>query len=183
VYNVFYAGDIVMVYGIVEIKEGVQIIEEFKKSDSKENALASFCDESNFEISNYYAFEADNIDKSKIWGWDFDSNTIVEMVDSVGEIVPASSTLITEEIVKDEILQAMEFGKSLIADLGAKCVTRGYSEVQVQQCFSDSGNLINLLSTGALNTSLDYLSSLSPSSVFLQEDIDFITSKIQNYVA
>jgi len=88
----------------------------------------------------------------------------------------------TTDAIKDAIFNAMDFSKSLIADLGIRVVLRGYTPAQVTQYFSDSGILLSLLQSGALVTALDTIVSTTPTAVLPQDDLDFMKQEIETYL-
>lgn len=88
----------------------------------------------------------------------------------------------TLDPIKSAIFSAMDFSKDLLADIGARLVVKGYDSAQVEQYFTDTGNLLNLLQSGALYTALTRLGAMTPTAVVPQEDLDFMKQRIENYL-
>ena len=88
----------------------------------------------------------------------------------------------TLDPIKSAIFSAMDFSKDLLADIGARLVIKGYDSAQIEQYFTDTGNLLNLLQSGALYTALTRLGAMTPTAVVPQEDLDFMKQRIENYL-
>jgi len=74
------------------------------------------------------------------------------------------------------------FGKSMMYEYGRKNMARGYTEAQVRQVSSDLAEVTRLISQCALPTVLLVLSTFTPTTEILVEDIQEFSDKITNFL-
>ncbi|PCI96660.1 MAG: hypothetical protein COB15_09740 [Flavobacteriales bacterium] len=75
-YNVLYTGIIVIV-GIAKIEAGLTALEEFRSATDEAAAVVAFCSEHSpaLNVADYLGVNADGVNLTKSWGWDFSEGT------------------------------------------------------------------------------------------------------------
>lgn len=85
-------------------------------------------------------------------------------------------------IVKNKILKAMDFGKNLMAEYGAKNILAGKSIADIKEITSRLATLQTLLTSGSLYCALDEMNNITADELISQETINEFKTKLQNYL-
>lgn len=87
------------------------------------------------------------------------------------------------DIVKAKILAAMEFGRSVIAEEGAKNTLSGYSLAQIKDIMARTTNVQNALNTGSLYVAIDELALVQTDETLITPaKLTVVRNKIQTYL-
>lgn len=85
--------------------------------------------------------------------------------------------------VKNKIINAMNFGRDLIAEYGAQNTLSGYTIDQIRQIVIATAGVQAAISTGSLYVALDELTKVVPDGVLITEaKLAFFRNRIQDYL-
>ena len=85
--------------------------------------------------------------------------------------------------VKNKIVNAMAFGRDVMAEYGAQNVVAGYSLAQIQQIIIATSEVQAAIITGSLNVALDALSRVPVDGTLITTDkITFFRNKFQDFL-
>ena len=87
-----------------------------------------------------------------------------------------------EAYVQGKILAAMDFGKDIMSQYGARNVLSGKTVAEVRTISDKLNNLQTLLLSGSLHVALDEIANTVPDALVTQADLDEFTLKIQDYL-
>ena len=96
-----------MIVGIVKISAVLTALEEFRNAPDESAAVASFCNDNvpPLNTSDYMGVNADGVDLTRLWGWDFaDSNPrLKEITYILNTPAPVDLDTYKTEIINDII--------------------------------------------------------------------------------
>lgn len=85
--------------------------------------------------------------------------------------------------VKAKIQAAMDFGRDLMAEYGAKNVVAGKTTVQIELILNTTANVKAALDTGSLYVALEKLADIEPDGITITaSEISDFRNKIQDYL-
>ena len=108
----------------------------------------------------------------------------VEQAQALTNIVNAHVAAATmQEIVTDKILDAMRFGRSIIASYGASNVLSGYSITQIQYIMQATSSVQVALNTGSLYVAIAELNRIIPDGIIITAPkITTVRNQIEDYL-
>lgn len=112
----------------------------------------------------------DNITPRPSIGWSYDG---------VGFWPPTSPYRLA---VKGKILNAMDFGRDLVADFAARNVEVNLNIAQVQYIMDKTAEVKVALEAGSLYVALDLMSKLEPEPLLPQDVINYYSDRIKRYL-
>jgi len=167
-----------MIVGIVKIGEGLVALEEFREAGSEADAVSDFCSEniSPLNVSDYMGINADNVDLSKSWGWDFSEATpsLIEVVIVLNRIYPLSDRdiePILPELKKNSRNGHILFNEIIATYFGLRFAAGELTEDNIDYCYTKLMPAGTMLIRGHVKQARKRLNKLFVSGVS-QEDID-----------
>jgi len=89
----------------------------------------------------------------------------------------------TAVYVTGKILNAVSFGRQIMAEYGAQNVLAGFNTTQIQTIMATTGNVQSALLSGSLKVALAELATITPDGVLVtQATLDSFRHKIQDYL-
>jgi len=95
----------------------------------------------------------------------------------------AQTSTIMINTIKNKIINAMNFGRDLIADYGAQNTLSGYNIEQIKSIVVATAGVQAAISTGSLYVALDELTKVVPDGTLITEaKLAFFRNRIQDYL-
>lgn len=84
--------------------------------------------------------------------------------------------------VQTRVQQAIQFGQSLMLNYATQNIMRGITVEQVDAVADKLSSVQMLLNTGSLYAALNQIENLQPDEWIRQQDIDYFTQQIRNFL-
>jgi hypothetical protein len=97
-------------------------------------------------------------------------------------VVQHRSQSVVDSQAKEVMIQNMQFGNNLIAEIAAENVTSGINSSQVLMFVKMYGPIIALLQTGSIKTALQQIEALVPNGLVTKERIHRTANRIRDYL-
>lgn len=108
--------------------------------------------------------------------------TWAQMKAKAVQLLTADATGTPLRLAKNAVLNAMLFGKDLMAEYGGKNILRGYTTAQVKELALSLNGIQALLVSGSLYSALEEIENFTPTALVTQQDVDEFSQKIRDYL-